>query len=843
MRDLNVLLVERRESAAEQTEKRLKDLGYAVCATAFSESQAVARALETRPQVVLVGLAVEDGFDGIEVARQMRQLDIPVLLLTDGAESELLQRAAAAEPFGYVLRPIEERQLRLSISSALHLHRGRTRDFERARRLSSILDHVEAAVIAIDADGAVTFMNPLAESLLEWRHAELIGVLLPEVFQVRPDESADGGPSDLSAEGVVSNVLRWGARVSGSSAALRTKTGQEIEVSYHAAPLRDSKRNCTGAVVVVRPGTKAQEAEQELKRTLTRLQSRLSLMETVFESLGDGVAVANRHGHLLVSNTAAGRMVGGVTADGKELGKWPEIYGIYYPDEETPVPPHELAIVRAIGGEPTDGAEVFIRNASTPKGIHVSVSGRPLQADIDGSGSVGVIVMRDITARRAAEKKLHETVDKLSHQTQLMRATFNAMSDGVVVADEEGRFTLFNPAAKRIIGKGLTDTNPDQWTAEYGIFCHDRSTPVATEELPLVRAVRGEAVDEMEMFIRNAHRPEGVNLSVSGRPIVTGGVRRGGVIVFRDVTDKVRSEEALANAFAQGRLEILDTILHNVGNAINSVAVGVETLQGQLSKDRLLQRFSDLSEVVKVHAEDWDDFIKHDPQGRQVRPFLLAFADGLEKRNQRLLRTVDRVSRQTNHIVDIIRTQQALGDHVARKDVNLRQAVTSAMGILQDAFRRKGIRTRVNFGNAPEEIRIQESQFHQMLVNLFKNAMEATDELRRCDGLKGPPRIELRAYVRQGFLVLDVIDNGIGIPKKRLRGIFAASYTTKPQGSGLGLHSAANFVTSSGGRIQPLSDGVGQGTTMRVMLRLVDVGSGQEARTIAKTAVQPDQGP
>lgn len=85
MKDLNMLLVEHPESVAEQTEKRLKDLGYAVCATASSEGQAIARALETRPQVVLVGLAVEDGFDGIEVARQMRQLEIPVLLLTDGA--------------------------------------------------------------------------------------------------------------------------------------------------------------------------------------------------------------------------------------------------------------------------------------------------------------------------------------------------------------------------------------------------------------------------------------------------------------------------------------------------------------------------------------------------------------------------------------------------------------------------------------------------------------------------------------------------------------------------------------------------------------------------------------
>ena len=69
---------------------------------------------------------------------------------------------------------------------------------------------------------------------------------------------------------------------------------------------------------------------------------------------------------------------------------------------------------------------------------------------------------------------------------------------------------------------------------------------------------------------------------------------------------------------------------------------------------------------------------------------------------------------------------------------------------------------------------------------------------------------------RRDFLVLEVQDNGMGIEQKNLKAIFGAGYTTKREGSGLGLHSAANFVTNSGGKIQPLSDGYGTGTTMRV---------------------------
>ena len=198
--------------------------------------------------------------------------------------------------------------------------------------------------------------------------------------------------------------------------------------------------------------------------------------------------------------------------------------------------------------------------------------------------------MRDISERKAAEKKLQETVDDLSQQTQLMRAIFDAMSDGVVVADENSQLTLFNPAAERIVGMGRTDAAPDQWTSTYGIFHNNGVTPVPTDDILLVRAIRGEATDEVGTFIRNRSKPQGVYLSVSGRPVVANGVARGGVIVFRDVTEKVRAEEALADAFAQGRLEVLDTILHNIGNAINSVAVGTGTLQEQLTKNRLLQR-------------------------------------------------------------------------------------------------------------------------------------------------------------------------------------------------------------------------------------------------------------
>ena len=819
MANARIMIVAPDKPGANDVRERLENLGHTVSAIVSSEQQAVDGALQRPPEMVIIDLAVDGGLDGIEAASQMRSFGIPVLCLTDGTDSDLLQRASTAGVYGYVFKPADERQLRPAIETALHLHGEKTMLADRLRRLSMILDSVDAAVLAIDADGFVTFVNPLAESMLERRQAELSGVLLPDIFHVVPEKHVVPGEAVDNEQNIMTNILHWGARVSGSSATLTTKTGRKTIVNYHAAPVKDAQMNCIGAIVVFQSGTKAQQMEQELKRTVINLQSRLRLMETVFESLSDGVAVADKQGYCLLANHVAQHGFGVELGNwGKDIKQWPEHHGVYHSDGKTPLPLRELPLLRAMHGEASD-IELFLHNSSRPEGVHISVSGRPLVDEINGIDA-GVIVMRDITERKATDRELQESVDELQQQTRLMQAIFEGMSDGVVVADENGKFTLFNPAAKRIVGMGLTDTDPDQWSAKYGIFYNDRTTPVPTDDLPLVRAVRGEATDEVEIFIRNAFKPEGVHLSVSGRPIVSSGVPRGGVIVFRDVTEKVRADEALAHAFAQGRLEILDTILHNIGNAVNSVAVGIATLQKQLARNSLLRRFLPLSEAAKAHHEDWNEYVRDDPKGQKVRPFLVAFADTIAQQNQQMLSTVERVSNQASHIVDIVRTQRGFGNNSTRKDINLREAVASALRIMHGAFRRRGIRTRLNFGNAPEEIRIQESQFHQMLINLLKNAMEATDELKKSGGLNGLPRIELRAYLRREFLVMDVIDNGIGIAQKDLRAIFAAGYTTKPLGSGLGLHSTANFITGSGGKILPFSDGFGQGTTMRVMLRL-----------------------
>ena len=450
---------------------------------------------------------------------------------------------------------------------------------------------------------------------------------------------------------------------------------------------------------------------------------------------------------------------------------------------------------------------------------------------------------REIAELKAANLKLQSQVERMARVTAQLEATvndlqthnalmgtiFDSISDGVVVTDEAGRIIMFNPSARHIAGEGMLLEDSGQWFEKYTCFYPDRVTPFPIEEQPIIRAIQGESVDDVEMFVQNLEGLDsGLYVSVTGRPLQDpDGSRIGSMVVFRDVTDKINSEKALGQAFTRGRLEIVDTILHNIGNAINSVSVGIDTMHHQLTHDRLTPRLTALATAIEQHQDDFSDYIQNDPQGQKVLPFILTLAHDFNVVKEQWQSTVQRIKDRAGHIVDIIRTQNAYhGARTTRKDIDIRAAVSDALTILQDSIDKRQIQIEINCHSVHQEIRMQESQFHQMLVNLIKNSIEAIDELAKSGELHEAPRIQVLAQIEDGFLSIYVTDNGIGLTPGETKKIFAAGFTTKEHGSGLGLHSSANFVISSGGRIYPLSPGKGKGTTMHIMFPMSSIQPG-----------------
>ena len=809
-----ILIVQEEPAAAARLAADLERLGHTVCGTVASGLQAVARAAELGPELALVDLGCDDAV-GAAAAHLVGKCHVPVLYLVGDTPDGVLERAATSAPAGYLVKPFTVRQLGLQIAAAREMHerdRRLQRSIARLRRrndlTSAAFDNIEDAVVAADTTGSILLSNASAERVFGNQPApqpqwpEAYGLFHADgSTRLHPDEV----PLMRAMRGVQTEdfemVVRNGHHPEGIVTTVRTR------------PL-GSKTGIGGGVVVIRDVTRVSASDASRRRTVAELGRRMRLMEEVFASIADGVIACDRDGNYLIFSRSAERILGAFLPD-VAIEQRSESYGVYHPDGITLVPSEQLPLTRALrNDEATDDVDLVVRNEHRPNGVRIRVSGRPL-VDRAGSSLGGVVVFRDVTSLVRIEDELRRTTRELQAQRRTMQTIFDSISDGVMVADRAGGITMHNPSARRIFGRSPGTPPIAQWPLVHGCYLEDGTTPMPVDQLPLVKAIRGESTDDVALFVRNESVPDGVHVRASGRPLERG--RSGGVVVYRDVTGRVRTVEALLQAFSQGRMEVLDTILHNIGNAINSVAVGTGTIREELRDDQALRGLRALAQAVAAHADDWIGYLQNDPQGRQVRPYIGTLAEQLGVQHERMQRAIERVAGRVTHIVDIIRTQRSLGGPApVFKDVDLRQTLMDAAKVLQESLAQRAIELQMDCGSKPVTVRIQESRFHQMLVNLVKNAIEAIDEQGRTHG--GVVRIVAR--VQGETLKLEVTDNGIGLEPERLRTIFSPGYTTKAEGSGLGLHSAANHVIGSGGSIEALSDGIGHGTTMHVRLRL-----------------------
>jgi PAS domain S-box-containing protein len=151
-----------------------------------------------------------------------------------------------------------------------------------------------------------------------------------------------------------------------------------------------------------------------------------------------------------------------------------------------------------------------------------------------------------VSERHRALGALRESKENLRTESRLLESVLDSIGEGVVVADENGRYLHWNPAAEEILGLWRVGAWPDP--GQRGLYFSDTVTPFPREDLPLARAVRGEASDSVQIFVRYGNRP-GIWTSATGRPIRDKQGRvHGGVAVFRDISKRKQAEEEYRKA-------------------------------------------------------------------------------------------------------------------------------------------------------------------------------------------------------------------------------------------------------------------------------------------------------
>jgi len=264
MNTANILVVEDESLVAKDIQNRLRKFGYTVSTIAFSGEEAIKKAAEDCPDLVLMDIQLKGRIDGVEAAQEIyTNFNIPVIYLTANADDSTLERAKVTNPFGYILKPFKEKELKTVIEITLAKHQLERKLKQSEQWLATVLKSIGDAVITSDRTARVTFMNPVAEVLTGWKQEDALGKNAIEIFNITHEENRN------EIENPITRVLEDGIIVGiPEQTVLVTRNGAEIPIDDSAAPIKDDKGNITGVVLVFRDITEIKQAKEARQKQL-----------------------------------------------------------------------------------------------------------------------------------------------------------------------------------------------------------------------------------------------------------------------------------------------------------------------------------------------------------------------------------------------------------------------------------------------------------------------------------------------------------------------------------------------------------------------------------------------
>jgi PAS domain S-box-containing protein len=262
-----VLIVTNEEKVAHDLRERLLKLGYKVVGIATSNEDVISKIKDSKPELILTDIRLNGERGGIKTGQLIHtNYDIPIIYITGSVGETTIQRAKSTGPFGYVFKPFDEKQIYATIETALLRHHLESELREGRQWLNAVLDGINDGVIALDNQGTIRFINPIATQLTGWSELETIGRTLYEVFAL---------VDEFSHERVeVLGIKSDGAKFEGL---LLSKKGKSTFIEADSTIINDEKAMTVGIVLVFRDITKRREAMREIQRQNQRTEA---LVET-----------------------------------------------------------------------------------------------------------------------------------------------------------------------------------------------------------------------------------------------------------------------------------------------------------------------------------------------------------------------------------------------------------------------------------------------------------------------------------------------------------------------------------------------------------------------------------
>lgn len=274
MEKKRILVVEDESIVGQDIRNMLLSLGYEVTSVVTTPEEAVQKAEKTRPDLVLMDVMLHGETSGVEAADQIyTAFNIPVVYLTAYADPNTLQKAKLTNPFGYLLKPFEERELQTTIEIAFYKFQMQMQLQEREQRFFTILRSIGDAVIATDKEGNVTFLNPMAENLTGFERKKALNNPLAKIFRIKSLNHKKTYEID------VQNLIKGNAPKIPDEVFLISQNEKKTPISLNIAPIKDEEKNITGVVAAFSDISRRKKAEDNLRKSMQKIKS--SLQETV----------------------------------------------------------------------------------------------------------------------------------------------------------------------------------------------------------------------------------------------------------------------------------------------------------------------------------------------------------------------------------------------------------------------------------------------------------------------------------------------------------------------------------------------------------------------------------
>jgi PAS domain S-box-containing protein len=611
--------------------------------------------------------------------------------------------------------------------------------------LHTTLNSIGDGVITTDAEGRITFGNPVTQSILRLTDADLLGKDLNETFKLVNEHTR------ATVQSPVEKVLREGAIVGmANHTLLICSDGREIPIDDSAAPIRAADGNVQGTVMVFRDISERRRAEQTSR-----------LLASIVESSDDAIISKDLNGIVTSWNAAAERIFGYIASE--MTGK--PIATIAAPDRLDEMP---AILERVRNGEQIKHYET-VRKAKSGALIDISLTVSPVR---DASGRIigASKIARDITETKKAEERVRASQQETREAREWLSATLSSIGDAVIATDDVGNVKLMNPVASSLTGWTQAEAIGRPLEEVFSISNEDTGARV---ESPVSKALRAGCIVGIANHTQlTAKDGRVIPIDDSAAPIRDAGRVAGVVMIFRDITERRKAE-----------LE-----LRRTGDALRKTADEL-----RLTNGALLRANDDLNQFAFAASHDLQEPLRMITSYSQL--LLKGYRGQLDGEAATCIEFItDGTKRMRELLADLLAYTQVASEHQeAGEPIDFNQVFHIVLANCKATIDETG----ASITSEPlPTVHGQEPHFIQLLQNLITNGLRYRDSR--------PPRIYVNAERENGMWRFAVRDNGIGIAPeyhKHIFGLFKRLHSRKISGTGIGLAICQRVVERYGGKI------------------------------------------